>query len=122
MSLSEDQHAVGEFGSDGSDESFGVAVGLWTPERDLHDMDAGVGKDGVEGCSELSGSVADQEPEAARAFAEVSDQVGWPSASSPRAPPPRPPGTKASGTPVEQQLLGALVPGTTVERSQCVSP
>jgi len=38
-------------------------------------MDAGVGKDGVEGCSELSGSVADQEPEPARAFAEVSDQV-----------------------------------------------
>jgi fermentation-respiration switch protein FrsA (DUF1100 family) len=33
-----------------------------------------------------------------------------------------PSGTKASGTPVEQQLLGALVPGTTVERSQCVSP
>jgi hypothetical protein len=33
VSLTEDQHSVGEFGSEGADESFGEAVG---PRRQLH--------------------------------------------------------------------------------------
>ena len=73
--MSEDQHSVGEFGSDCSDESLGVSVGLWTAGWDLEDLDPGVGEDGVEGGGELSCSVADQEPEIRRAVAEVGDEV-----------------------------------------------
>ena len=47
MSLAEDQYPVGEFGSDGSYESFSEAVRLWTLGWDLHDADTGVGEDGV---------------------------------------------------------------------------
>src|ERR1019366_6216781 len=75
MVLAEDQHAVGEFDSDGSDESFGVAVGLGTPGRDLDDSDAGIGEHRVEGCGQLSGSVANQEPEFGCAVTELGDEV-----------------------------------------------
>jgi hypothetical protein len=57
MSLAEDQYPVGEFGSDGSYESFSEAVRLWTLGWDLHDADTGVGEDGVEGRRELAGSI-----------------------------------------------------------------
>ena len=69
MTLAEDEHAVGQFSSDCSDESFGVAVGLRAASWDLDDVDARVGEDGVEGIGELAGSVADQEPELGRAVA-----------------------------------------------------
>jgi hypothetical protein len=51
-----------------------LACGL-AARRDLDDLDAGVVEHGVEGCSELSGSVADQEPELSRSVAEVGDEV-----------------------------------------------
>jgi transposase-like protein len=35
VSLTEDQHAVGEFGSEGADESFGEAVRSWAVWRNL---------------------------------------------------------------------------------------
>ena len=46
--LTEDQHAVGEFGSQGADESFGEAVPSWAAWRNSDNMDAGVGEDSVE--------------------------------------------------------------------------
>jgi hypothetical protein len=73
--LVDDEQAVGDFASDGADESFGVAVGSWAPWRDLHDGDAGVGQDGVEGGGELSGPVTDQEPEAVGPVVEVHEHV-----------------------------------------------
>src|SRR5690242_6335770 len=75
MSLAEDQHAVGEFGSDRADESFGVAVGPWAVGWDLHDLDAGVGEHGVKARGELAGAVANQKPELRRAVTEFGDQI-----------------------------------------------
>ncbi len=43
--------------------------------RDLHDLDAGVGEDGVERGGELASPVADQEPEVVGPFVEVHEQV-----------------------------------------------
>ena len=52
-----DQDAVGEFGSGGADEAFGVAVGAGTSWWDLHGLDAGAGENGVERGGELTGTV-----------------------------------------------------------------
>jgi hypothetical protein len=45
------------------------------PGRDLHGLDAGAGLDRVQGCGELPGAVADQEPEVRRAVTEVHQEV-----------------------------------------------
>ena len=58
--LPDDEYAVGEFGSDGAHEPFGVAVRLRTPRRNSHDLDSRVGEDGVERCGELAGAVSHQ--------------------------------------------------------------
>ena len=63
VSFPEDQHPVGEFGADGQHEAFGEAVRPRAPRRDLDYLDAGIGQDGVEGGRELSGAIADEEPE-----------------------------------------------------------
>jgi hypothetical protein len=47
--LTEDQDAVGEFGSGCQDESFGEAVRSRTSRRNLHGVDARVGQDAVDG-------------------------------------------------------------------------
>ena len=82
--LVEEQHAVGEFGSEGSDEPFGEAVRRRTPRRNLDHLDAHIGEDGIEGCGELASPVADQEPELGEAIAqihrEVADLLDGPSA------------------------------------------
>jgi len=57
------QHSVGDLGADAQHEAFGVAVRAWTPRRDLDHLDAGVRHDRVEGSRELTGSIADEEPE-----------------------------------------------------------
>jgi hypothetical protein len=75
VSFAEDQDAVGEFGSGGQDEAFGVAVRPGTSWWDLHGVDACVGQDGVERGGELAGSVADEEPEGGGAVVEVDQQV-----------------------------------------------
>ncbi|WP_308441055.1 site-2 protease family protein [Planosporangium mesophilum] len=46
MSLAEDEHAVGDFGSGGEYEPFGVSVGPRAAWWDLADGDAGVGAGG----------------------------------------------------------------------------
>jgi hypothetical protein len=73
--FAEDQDAVGEFGSGGQDEAFGVAVRPGTSGWDLDGVDAAAGKDGVEGGGELAGAVGDEEPEAGGAVAEIHEQV-----------------------------------------------
>ena len=45
------------------------------PGRDLHRLDTGAGQDRVEGCGELPGPVADQEPEVRGAVTEVHQQI-----------------------------------------------
>jgi hypothetical protein len=60
--FAEDEHAVGDFGAGGENESFGVGVRPWAAGWDLADGDAGVGEDGVEGVSELVGLVKSVRP------------------------------------------------------------
>ena len=57
--LSEDQDAVGEFGSGREYESFGEAVRSRASRRDFHGVDARTGQDSVERRGELTGPVAD---------------------------------------------------------------
>jgi hypothetical protein len=63
VSLAEDQNAVGELDSCGQHESLGEAVRSRTSRRDLHGLYAGTGQDRVERAGELTGAVADEEPE-----------------------------------------------------------
>ena len=76
MPLAEDQYAVGELGPDCEDESFGQAIRSWTARWDLHDVDPGAGQDRIERGGELSGAVADEEPDGVGAIVEVHQQVG----------------------------------------------
>jgi hypothetical protein len=75
MPLAEDQHPVGDLGPHCQDEPFGEAVRPRTARRDLDHLDARVRQDRVELCRELTGPVADEEPESGGAFAEVHQQV-----------------------------------------------
>jgi hypothetical protein len=45
--LTEDQHSVGEFSSDGADESFGETVRPWATQRNLDHLDAHIGQHSV---------------------------------------------------------------------------
>ena len=82
--LTEDQHAVGEFGSDGADEPLGETVRLRAARRNPDYLDAHIGEDGVEGCGELASPVANEDLELGHAIAEihheVADLLGGPSA------------------------------------------
>jgi hypothetical protein len=73
--FTEDQGAVGEFGSGCQYESFGEAVRSRAARRDLDGVDARAGQDGVERCGELTGAVAEEEPERGGALAEVHQEV-----------------------------------------------
>jgi hypothetical protein len=73
--FAEDQHPVGDLGPGGEHEPFGIGVRPRAPGRDLHRLDARAGQDRVEGRGELPGPVADQEPEARGAVAEVHQEV-----------------------------------------------
>jgi hypothetical protein len=67
----DDEQPVGDLAPDGADEPLGITVGSRTPWRDLHDLDTGVGEDGVERSGDLAGPVADQEPEVSGPTTEV---------------------------------------------------
>ena len=71
----DDQHAVGQFGADGQHEAFGEAVRPQAPRRDFDHLDARICRYRVEGGRELSGAIADEEPEPCGTFAEVHDEV-----------------------------------------------
>ena len=68
MPLAENDHPVSDLGPGGEYEPFRISVRARAPGRDLHDLDASVGQDRVEGCGELPGPVTDQEPEAISAI------------------------------------------------------
>jgi hypothetical protein len=75
VSLTEDQHPVGDLGPHCQDEAFGEAVRPWTLRRDLDHLDAGARQDRIERRCELPGQVADEEPEPGGMLAEVRDEV-----------------------------------------------
>jgi hypothetical protein len=75
MPLAENQHAVGEFGSDGADEPFSETVRSRAPGRNPDRLDAHIGQDRIERCSKLAGSIADEELEFGDAVAEIHHQV-----------------------------------------------
>ncbi len=75
VSFPEDQHPVGEFGTDGQYEAFGEAVRARALGRDLDYLDTGIVQHGVERVRELSGAVADQKPELADVSAELHHEV-----------------------------------------------
>jgi hypothetical protein len=52
-----------------------VAATAWTPRRDLDHLDACIGQDRVKRCRELSGAIADEEPDPGGAVTEVHDEV-----------------------------------------------
>jgi len=66
MPLAKDQHPVGDFRPGGEHEPFGIGVRTRAARRDLHHLGPSVGQERVEGCGELPGPVADQEPVATR--------------------------------------------------------
>ena len=73
--LTEDQHLVGEFGSDGADEPFGETVRPRTTRRNPDGPDADVSKDSIKGRGELTGPISDEEPELSDAIAKIHYQV-----------------------------------------------
>jgi hypothetical protein len=84
VTLVDDQHAVGQFGSQGADKPLGEAVRAWAPWRNLNYLDAHIGQDSVERRGELAGAVSDEESELGDAVIEVhhevADLLGGPSA------------------------------------------
>src|SRR5687767_363441 len=60
--LAEDQHPVGDLGSDSQHEAFGEAVRPRTTRRDLDHLDTRVRHDRVERSRKLTGPIADEEP------------------------------------------------------------
>jgi hypothetical protein len=75
MSLPEDQHPIGEFGSDGQHEPFGEAVRPRTAGRDLDHLDARVRQHRIKRDRELTGPIADEEPEVGSALAEAHHEI-----------------------------------------------
>ncbi len=73
--LTEDQQTVGQFGSEGADEPFGETVRPRATRRNPDHLDAHIGEDGVKGCCELAGPVANEDPELGDAIAEIHDEV-----------------------------------------------
>jgi len=69
------QHPVGAFGADAADEPFRVAVRPGCAGRNLDDVDAFRGEDGIESSGELGVPVADQKAEGADPVAEVHQEV-----------------------------------------------
>jgi hypothetical protein len=75
VSLSEDEHAVGDLAAYGAHEPLREGIRSWAARRDLADGDAGVCQHGVEGGSELPRPVADEDLEPVGAIAQVHEQV-----------------------------------------------
>jgi hypothetical protein len=74
--LAEHRHPIGDLGSNGQHKAFGEAVRAWTPRRNLDHLDARVRQDRVERGRELTGPIADEEPEPGGVVTEVHDDVG----------------------------------------------
>jgi hypothetical protein len=61
--LTEDQHAVGEFGSDRTHEPFRETGRPRAARKNLDHADADIGQDRIKRRCELAGAVPDEEPE-----------------------------------------------------------
>ena len=85
VSFPEDQHPIGDFGADGQDEAFGEAVRLRAAGWDLDHLNACIGQHRVERRGELSGSIADQEPELGGVVAYVPTLSGPVEPAHPRS-------------------------------------
>jgi hypothetical protein len=75
MPCTEDQHAVGEFGSGGQHEPLGEAVRPGAARRNLHHGYIHVGQDRIERGCEPARSIADEEPELGGTITEIQDEV-----------------------------------------------
>jgi hypothetical protein len=75
VSLAEDHHEVGEFGSEGAHEPFSETVRPRATRRNPDRLDTHIGQSGIEGCGELAGPVADEELKFSDAIAEVHHEV-----------------------------------------------
>jgi hypothetical protein len=75
VSLAEDRHAAGEFGSDCQHEALGEAVRSRATGRDLGHLDTCIRQHRVERRGELTGPIPDREPESVGALAEIHHQV-----------------------------------------------
>ena len=73
--FTEDQHPVGHLRPGGEHKPFRICIRARAPGRDLHGLDAGAGQDRVEGCGELPGPVADQEPEVRGPITEIHQEI-----------------------------------------------
>jgi hypothetical protein len=75
MSLSEDQHPVGELSPDREHKSLGETVRPRTARRNLEDFDAHVSQHRIEGRSELAGPIPNEKAEPHGAIFQVHHQV-----------------------------------------------
>jgi hypothetical protein len=73
--LTEDQYAVGEFGSDRTHEPFGDTVRPQATRRSPDHADADIGENSIERCNELTGSISDEKPELGDAIAKIHHQI-----------------------------------------------
>ncbi len=84
MSLSKDQHPVGDLAPGGEHEPLRESVRPRASGRDLHRLDTGAGQGCIERIGVLPGPVADQEPEircaVTKVHQEVADLLGRPRA------------------------------------------
>jgi hypothetical protein len=75
LPLTEEQHPVGDLGPDGQHEAFGETVRPRTPRRNPERLDTGIDQYRVERRRDLTGPIANEEPEPADVFAEIYQQV-----------------------------------------------
>src|SRR5215213_2393366 len=73
--LAEDEHPVGDLGTEGQHEAFGKAVRPRTPRRDLDHLDTRVRPHRVERRRKLTGPIADEEPKPSDVLAEIHHEV-----------------------------------------------
>jgi hypothetical protein len=71
MSLMVDQQSIGALLANRADESFGIAIRLRGPGRDLDYIDVVGGEDGIDDIGELGVPVADQKTERGESCAEI---------------------------------------------------
>ena len=75
MPLAEDKHPVGDLGPGGEHEPFRISVRARAAGRDLHGLNPGVGQHCVERLGELSGPIANQEPEGRCTITQVHQEI-----------------------------------------------
>ena len=73
--MTEDQYAVGEFGSDRAYEPFRETVRPRTTRRNPDYADANVSEDSIEGRCELTCPISDEEPELSDAITKIHHQI-----------------------------------------------